>query len=295
SVQYDATYSLPEYRGFPCSGDGAEPLGNVCPKAGDVATADCRPYLLSFNGTDCVAPADAQCAIIHDDVWGCAFPKTGYTTAAESETIAEDNGERSDWTTGNNEGVQVNVEEERYTTTTQKRATPAVKYDTTLDTPLKIRCHTDADEKKGYQTGGTTTRENGARYNNPTQIMTQYSTEAASTQYPTEEVPKQYPTEELPTPYPIQEISTPYPTREVLTHYPTEQATTPCPTHELSMLYATEAASTQYPTKEVPAEYPTEETLTQYPTEEVTTEHPTEVVTRLRQHRSQTLRVSTQV
>ncbi|KAG4225822.1 hypothetical protein PC116_g25758, partial [Phytophthora cactorum] len=42
SVQYDATYSLPEYRGFPCSGDGAEPLGNVCPKAGDVATADCR-------------------------------------------------------------------------------------------------------------------------------------------------------------------------------------------------------------------------------------------------------------
>ncbi|ETL37753.1 hypothetical protein L916_10600 [Phytophthora nicotianae] len=60
SVQYDATYSLSKSHGFPCSGDGPEPVGRSCPKAGDVATADCRPYLLSFNGTDCVAPADAQ-------------------------------------------------------------------------------------------------------------------------------------------------------------------------------------------------------------------------------------------
>ncbi|ETP14122.1 hypothetical protein F441_10906, partial [Phytophthora nicotianae CJ01A1] len=60
-----------------------------CPKAGDVATADCRPYLLSFNGTDCVAPADAQCVLIHDDAWGCAFPKSSYTSATDSETIAE--------------------------------------------------------------------------------------------------------------------------------------------------------------------------------------------------------------
>ncbi|KAG3145921.1 hypothetical protein PI126_g13544 [Phytophthora idaei] len=112
-VQHDATYSLPESRGLPCSGVGAEPVGTSCPNYGDVATSDCQPYLLSFNGTDCVAPADAQCVLIDDDVWDCAFPKTGYTTAAESETIAEDNGERSDWTTGNNEGVQVNVEEER--------------------------------------------------------------------------------------------------------------------------------------------------------------------------------------
>ncbi|KAI9994556.1 hypothetical protein PInf_011279 [Phytophthora infestans] len=68
SVQHDATYSLSEFHGLPCSGEGPDPAGNSCPKAGDVATADCRPYLLSFNGTDCVAPADAHCVLIQSDL-----------------------------------------------------------------------------------------------------------------------------------------------------------------------------------------------------------------------------------
>ncbi|EGZ23159.1 hypothetical protein PHYSODRAFT_373422, partial [Phytophthora sojae] len=76
SVQYDATYALPEARGFPCSGDGAAPVGQTCPQAGDVAVGDCYPYLPSFNGTDCVAPVDAECVYVTGDTWGCAFPTT---------------------------------------------------------------------------------------------------------------------------------------------------------------------------------------------------------------------------
>ncbi|CEG42140.1 uncharacterized protein PHALS_12439 [Plasmopara halstedii] len=33
-----------------------ESVDNTCPKAGDVATADCQPYLLSYNGVMYVAP-----------------------------------------------------------------------------------------------------------------------------------------------------------------------------------------------------------------------------------------------
>ncbi|POM77006.1 Cyst germination specific acidic repeat protein precursor, partial [Phytophthora palmivora] len=82
SVQYDATYSLAESHGIPCSGHGAEPVGIVCPKAGDIATANCQPYLLSYNGAACVAPMDAQCVHLRDDTWGCAFLKAGYASSA---------------------------------------------------------------------------------------------------------------------------------------------------------------------------------------------------------------------
>eukprot|EP00644_Phytophthora_capsici_P000883 jgi/Phyca11/109204/e_gw1.16.732.1 len=76
-VQHDATYSLTESCGVPCGGSGEAPVGTACPKAGDVATGDCQPYLLSYNGAVCVAPVDAECVVIHDTTWGCAFPKTG--------------------------------------------------------------------------------------------------------------------------------------------------------------------------------------------------------------------------
>ncbi|RLN93027.1 hypothetical protein BBJ28_00014264, partial [Nothophytophthora sp. Chile5] len=78
SVQHDATYSIPESRGLPCSGSGAEPANNACPLAGDVASADCQSNLLSYNGAICVAPVDAQCTIVLEDTWGCVFPGSGY-------------------------------------------------------------------------------------------------------------------------------------------------------------------------------------------------------------------------
>ncbi|KAG3049445.1 hypothetical protein PC121_g18905, partial [Phytophthora cactorum] len=132
AVYHDATYSLSESCGIPCSGVGVEPVGTACPKTGDVATADCQPYLLSYNGAVCVAPVDAECVLGHDDVWHCEFPKTGYTSAVEAETIAGYDGESSGWGAGHDEGVHVGDEAED---------TPAgVNYDTTLDKPLGIIC-----------------------------------------------------------------------------------------------------------------------------------------------------------
>ncbi|CAI5701541.1 unnamed protein product [Peronospora effusa] len=86
SVQYDATYSLPESYGLSCSGNGAKPAGTQCPKAGDVATADCKPYLLSYSGTGCVAPVDAKCVLVINDTWGCAFPQTATVEASKAHT-----------------------------------------------------------------------------------------------------------------------------------------------------------------------------------------------------------------
>ncbi|KAF1776289.1 hypothetical protein GQ600_6244 [Phytophthora cactorum] len=102
AVYHDATYSLSESCGIPCSGVGT----------GDVATADCQPYLLSYNGAVCVAPVDAECVLGHDDVWHCEFPKTGYTSAVEAETIAGYDGESSGWGAGHDEGVHVGDEAE---------------------------------------------------------------------------------------------------------------------------------------------------------------------------------------
>ncbi|ETI40676.1 hypothetical protein F441_13928, partial [Phytophthora nicotianae CJ01A1] len=111
AVYHDATYSLSEYLGVPCSGVGAEPDGTACPKTGDVAIADCQPYLLSYNGAVCVAPVDAACVLGDDDVWHCEFPKTGYTSAVEAETIAA-----------------------------YDEAPTGITYDTTLNKPLEINC-----------------------------------------------------------------------------------------------------------------------------------------------------------
>ncbi|KAL3672790.1 hypothetical protein V7S43_002080 [Phytophthora oleae] len=145
-VQYDATYSLPESRGFPCSGSGEAPVGETCPKAGDIATDDCRAYLLSFNGAVCVAPVDAQCVIVHDNVWGCAFPKTGYISAAEAETFRAYDGESSGW--GSDESVQVIDEgfEEIFA---------SANYDTTLDKPLGVNCDVATETMTQTTTGAS--------------------------------------------------------------------------------------------------------------------------------------------
>ena len=83
-VQHDAMYLLPASRGLPCSNDG----GMSCPKAGDIASAGCQPYLLSYNGLVCVAPVDARCIEVVDDTWACTFPQTASTSVNEANTIA---------------------------------------------------------------------------------------------------------------------------------------------------------------------------------------------------------------
>lgn len=72
-VQHDATYAIPSSRGAVCAGVGSTPTGLACPLKGDIATSDCHSYLLSFNGTDCVAPDNAQCTTAFG-CWGCVFP-----------------------------------------------------------------------------------------------------------------------------------------------------------------------------------------------------------------------------
>ncbi|RLN92572.1 hypothetical protein BBJ28_00013284 [Nothophytophthora sp. Chile5] len=77
SVCRDATYSLSVDASTLCSGSGAAPAGYACPTAGDVAVADCHPYLPSYVSGSCVAPEDAQCQIVNGDTWGCVLPSVG--------------------------------------------------------------------------------------------------------------------------------------------------------------------------------------------------------------------------
>ncbi|CAI5702026.1 unnamed protein product [Peronospora effusa] len=181
TVQHDATYLLPKSRGLPCSGDGATPVGTSCPKAGDIASTNCQPYLLSYNGAVCVAPVDAQCVLVVDDTWGCAFPQTGYTSAAEAETIAM----------YGNKGA---------------------KYDKTLDMPLGVNCDV-ASDKVGETTtgnyGSTTHKSDGAtskHYGSSTTGTTTvpssdktYPTHDAYDVYKSKMTSKKYDTEEPPT------------------------------------------------------------------------------------------------
>ncbi|KAG7386748.1 hypothetical protein PHYBOEH_008601 [Phytophthora boehmeriae] len=73
TVHFDATYAIDSSRGPICSGEGAEPNGIVCPLKDDVATADCHPSYSTYNGTDCIAPADAKCVVGSDSLWRCVF------------------------------------------------------------------------------------------------------------------------------------------------------------------------------------------------------------------------------
>ncbi|OWY90968.1 LOW QUALITY PROTEIN: Cyst germination specific acidic repeat protein precursor [Phytophthora megakarya] len=122
SVQYDATYSLSDTSGPPCSGTGDDPIGVSCPKAGDIATVGCLPYLPSFNGTACVAPIDAQCIRLSNEAWGCAFLKPGYTS---------DTGE-----TSHDERVH---DKGHYDKEMQRKDT--TNNDTTLKRPIGVKCY----------------------------------------------------------------------------------------------------------------------------------------------------------
>ncbi|KAL4159356.1 hypothetical protein PRNP1_005116 [Phytophthora ramorum] len=70
TVYLDATYAMDS--GI-CSGAGDLPTGTACPRAGDVAIADCYSRLSSYNGTDCVAPVDAKCIADAESKWRCVF------------------------------------------------------------------------------------------------------------------------------------------------------------------------------------------------------------------------------
>uniref|UniRef100_A0AAV1U1B1 Uncharacterized protein n=1 Tax=Peronospora matthiolae TaxID=2874970 RepID=A0AAV1U1B1_9STRA len=155
SVQHDATYMLPESRGLSCSGNRAAPAGTSCPMAGDVASADCQPYLLSYNGSACVAPTDAQCIIVIDDTWGCAFPHTGYTSAADAETAAVYSAGGAD-------------------------------YDPTQDEPLSVNCDVASDEiagvtATGYEGISTTTDSHGGTAGGTTMDGATYGNYGATT------------------------------------------------------------------------------------------------------------------
>ncbi|KAL3658469.1 hypothetical protein V7S43_016601 [Phytophthora oleae] len=77
SVCRDATYSLSVDTSSLCAGSGATPAGFSCPKAGDVAVADCHSYLPSYLDGSCVAPEDAVCQLVNGDTWGCVLPTVG--------------------------------------------------------------------------------------------------------------------------------------------------------------------------------------------------------------------------
>ncbi|KAG1700741.1 hypothetical protein DVH05_011599 [Phytophthora capsici] len=77
SVCRDATYSLAIDASSLCAGSGARPAGFSCPKAGDVAVADCHSYLPSYLDGSCVAPEDAVCQLVNGDTWGCVLPTVG--------------------------------------------------------------------------------------------------------------------------------------------------------------------------------------------------------------------------
>jgi len=85
SVCRDATYELSVDAASLCGGSGAEPDGWSCPKAGDVAVADCLSFLASFQSGSCVAPEDAVCQAVNGDTWGCVLPSVGCNDAAAAE------------------------------------------------------------------------------------------------------------------------------------------------------------------------------------------------------------------
>lgn len=80
SVEGDATYCID---GPVCSGAGAAPAGDKCPKKGDTAKKDCLKTLKSYaDGGKCVAPMDAQCVKIKTGAWGCVFSAIATTPAS---------------------------------------------------------------------------------------------------------------------------------------------------------------------------------------------------------------------
>ncbi|GMF23645.1 unnamed protein product [Phytophthora fragariaefolia] len=94
TVQLDATYIINSSRGPVCAGLRDLPTGTACPLKGNVAVADCRPELRTYNGTDCVAPVDAKCIAV-GSTWSCVFPQVDLSSIL---TISRDSSiEKSPW------------------------------------------------------------------------------------------------------------------------------------------------------------------------------------------------------
>ncbi|ETL37721.1 hypothetical protein L916_10625 [Phytophthora nicotianae] len=74
AVYLDATYAIEQAQGLICGGVGDRPTGTACPLKGAVAIADCNSTFPSYNGTDCVAPVNAECVVDADSKWNCVFP-----------------------------------------------------------------------------------------------------------------------------------------------------------------------------------------------------------------------------
>ncbi|KAF4136892.1 hypothetical protein GN958_ATG13882 [Phytophthora infestans] len=89
SVCRDATYDISVDATSLCSGSGAAPAGWSCPKAGDVAVADCLSTLASHGSGTCVAPEDAVCQVVNGDTWGCVLPSVGCNTPVVAESACE--------------------------------------------------------------------------------------------------------------------------------------------------------------------------------------------------------------
>ncbi|EEY60644.1 uncharacterized protein PITG_13381 [Phytophthora infestans T30-4] len=89
SICRDATFSLSIDASTLCAGSGSVPAGFSCPKAGDVAVADCHSYLPSFLDGSCVAPEDAVCQLVNGDTWGCVLPTVGCDGVVEFEPKCE--------------------------------------------------------------------------------------------------------------------------------------------------------------------------------------------------------------
>ncbi|RQM21840.1 hypothetical protein B5M09_009385 [Aphanomyces astaci] len=76
SICQDATYSI---AGSICSGNGLAPVGQSCPRVGDVATKDCHPYLPSWDAktSTCILKEDSVCTKLASGAWGCVLPSIG--------------------------------------------------------------------------------------------------------------------------------------------------------------------------------------------------------------------------
>ncbi|CAI5739515.1 unnamed protein product [Hyaloperonospora brassicae] len=89
SVCGDATYDLPMDRDVICASVSSPTPGTACPLKGDEASTDCYEKLSSYNGSTCVAPEDAVCALVTDTTWGCVFPSVACGEVSHA-TVAEE-------------------------------------------------------------------------------------------------------------------------------------------------------------------------------------------------------------
>ncbi|RQM16403.1 hypothetical protein DD237_003410 [Peronospora effusa] len=280
SVQYDATYSLPESYGLSCSGNGAKPAGTQCPKAGDVATADCKPYLLSYSRTGCVAPVDAKCVLVINDTWGCAFPQTATVEASKAHT-----GEGANYDKTRDASLDVNCDVvsdetkpgkyghmamrtsegdshghmtseggnyDHRTTDTAKNGNYGSKTFTTEggettghDEPGVFKHDSMGNNELGITSDGMIGHHEGNGHDEHTEALTEKSSSYPSKyftgNYRTEESKNAYPNEKTSDAHIIEDT---HPTEETRDAYPTEDS------------HPTEGAN---PTKETLQAYPTEE------------------------------------